>query len=46
MSTAMDGQGAALNEGLVARFVVARIGALIGMDSIMALKIRLAVKTL
>lgn len=46
MSTAVDGQGAALNEGLVARFVVAGIGAFVGMYSIMALEIRLSIETL
>lgn len=46
MSTAVDGQGAALNEGLVARLVVASIGAFIGMYSVMALEIRLSIETL
>ena len=46
MSTAVDGQGAALNEGLAARFVVASIRALIGMYSVMALEIGFSVETL
>lgn len=46
MSTAMDGQGAALDEGLVARFVVACIGAFIGMYSVMALEVGLSVEAL
>lgn len=46
MGTAVDGQGAALNESLVARCVVAGIGAFIGMYSIVALEIGLSIKTL
>lgn len=46
MSTAVDGQGAALDEGLVARFVVTRIGAFIGVYSVMALEIGLSIETL
>lgn len=42
MDTAVDGQGAALNECLAARFVVASVGAFIGMYSEMALEISLA----
>ena len=46
MGTAVDGQGTALDECLVARFVVASVGALIGMYSVMALEIGLAIETL
>ncbi len=46
MGTAVDGQGAALNECFVARFVVARIGAFIGMYTVMALEIGLSIETL
>ena len=46
MGTAVDGQGAALNESLVARCIVAGIGAFIGMYSIVALEIGLSIKTL
>lgn len=46
MGTAVDGQGTALNECLVARFVVASVGAFVGMYSVMALEIGLAIETL
>ena len=46
MGTAVDSQGAALNEGFVAGFVVASVGAFIGMDSIMTLEIGLSIETL
>ncbi len=46
MGTAVDSQGAALYECLVARFVVTSVRALIGMYSIMALEIRLSIETL
>ena len=46
VGTAMDSQGAALNEGLVARLVVASVGAFIGMYSVMTLKIGFSVETL
>ena len=46
MGTAVHGQGAALNECLIARLVVASIGAFIGVYSVMPLEIGLAVKTL
>lgn len=39
MSTAVDGQGAALNERFVAGLVIASVGTLIGMYSVMTLKI-------
>ena len=42
----MDGQGAALDKGLLARFVITCVGALIGMDAIVSLEIRLAVEAL
>ncbi len=46
MGTAVDSQGAALNECLVARFVVTSVRALVGVYSIMALEIRLSIETL
>ena len=46
MSTAVDSQGAALNEGLVARFVVTSVGTFIGMYSVMTLEIRFSIETL
>lgn len=46
MGTAVDGQGAALDERLAARFVVASVGAFIGMYSVMALEIGFSVETL
>ena len=46
VGTAMDSQGAALNECLVAGFVVAGVGAFIGMYSIVTLEVRLPVETL
>lgn len=46
MCTVVDGQGAALNEFLGARIVVASVGAFIDMYSVMALEIRLATETL
>ena len=46
MGTAVDSQGAALNECLVARCVVAGIGAFVGVNSIVALEIGLSIKTL
>lgn len=46
MGTAVHGQCAALNECLIARFVVASIGAFIGMYSVMTLEIGLAIETL
>ena len=46
MGTTVDGQGAALNESLVAGCVVAGIGAFVGMYSIVALEIGLSIKTL
>lgn len=45
MGTAVDGQGAALNECLAARLVVASVGAFIGMYSVMALEIGFAIET-
>lgn len=46
MGPAVDGQGAALDERLAARFVVASVGAFIGMYSVMALEIGFSVETL
>lgn len=46
MGAAVDRQGAALDECFVAGFVVARIGAFIGMYSIMALEVGFSIKTL
>ena len=46
MGTAVDSQGAALNECLVAGFVVAGVGAFIGMYSIVTLEVRLSIETL
>ena len=46
MGTAVDSQGAALNEGLVARFVIASVGTFIGMYSVMTLEIGLSIETL
>lgn len=46
MGTTVDGQGATLNESLVTRFVVASIGAFIGMYSVMSLEIGFSIETL
>ena len=46
MCAAVDGQGAALNEGLVARFVIARVGTFVGMYSIVALEVRFSIEAL
>lgn len=46
MGTAVDGQGAPLNESLVARFVVASIRAFIGMYTIVSLEIGFPIETL
>lgn len=46
MGTAVDGQGAALNERLVTRLVIASIGAFIGMYSVMSLEVGFPVETL
>ena len=46
MGTAVDSQGATLNECLVAGFVVAGIGSFIGMYSIVTLEVRLPIETL
>lgn len=46
MGSAVDSQGAALNESLIARFVIARVRAFIGMYSVMTLEIRLPIETL
>lgn len=46
MGTAVDGQGAALNKSLDARFVVASIRAFVGMYSVMSLKIGFSIETL
>lgn len=46
MGAAVDSQGAALDERFVAGFVVAGIGAFIGMYSIMALEVGLPIETL
>ena len=46
MGTAVDSQGATLNESLVTRFVVASIGAFIGMYSVMSLEIGFSIETL
>ncbi len=39
-------QGAALNECLIAGFVITGIRALVGVDSIMALEVRFAIEAL
>ena len=46
MGTAVDSQGAALNECLVAGFVVAGVGAFVGMYSIVTLEVRFPIETL
>ena len=46
MGTAVDSQGTALNECLVAGFIIAGVGAFIGMYSIVTLEVRLSVETL
>ena len=46
MGTAVDSQGAALDEGFVARFVVASVGAFIGMYSVVTLEIGFSIETL
>ncbi len=46
VSADVNSQGAALDEALAATGNRARVGALVGVDSVMALKIRLAVEAL
>ena len=46
VGSAVDSQGAALDECLVAGFVVAGVGAFIGMYSIVTLEVRLPIETL
>ena len=46
VGSSMDCQSAALYKSLVTRFVIASIGALVGMYAIMTLEIRLAIETL
>ena len=46
MGTDMYGQGAALNESLLAAFMGAEVRSFVGMDTEMALKVRFAIKTL
>ena len=46
VGTAMDSQGAALNECLIAGLVITRVRALIGVYSVMTLEVGLAIETL
>jgi len=46
MSPTVDRQSAALYEGLIARFVVARIRTLVGVYAIMTLKIGFSIEAL
>lgn len=46
VSANVDSEGAALDEALATAGDRARVGALVGVDSVMALKIRLAVEAL
>jgi hypothetical protein len=46
VGASMDGQGAALDEALAAAGPVARIGPLVGMDTIVSLQVRLPIEHL